>query len=53
MKDKRLKALAEPQGQGWMIAKTQGVHLGTVRDALVVLSHNKQTRDEHGNTYDQ
>jgi hypothetical protein len=32
-----------------MITKTQGVHLVGVMDTPVVLSHNEQTRDEHGN----
>jgi hypothetical protein len=49
MKDKRLKSLAKPQGQGLMITKTQGAHLVRVRDTLVVLSHNERARDEHGN----
>jgi hypothetical protein len=33
-----------------MITKTQGVHLISVRDTPVILSHNEQARDEHGNT---
>jgi hypothetical protein len=49
MKDKRLKALANPQGQGSMITKTQGAHLVRVRDTPVILSHNERARDEHGN----
>jgi hypothetical protein len=53
MKDKRLKALAKPQGQGSMITKTQGVHLVGVRDTPVVLNHNERARDEHDNTYVQ
>jgi hypothetical protein len=39
----------KPQGQGYMITKTQGVHLVRVGDTPVILSHNKQTRDELGN----
>jgi hypothetical protein len=50
MKDKHSKSLAEPQGQGSMITKTQGAHLVRVRDTTVILSHKEQTRDEHGNT---
>jgi hypothetical protein len=49
MKDKHLKALAKPEGQGSMITKTQGAHLVIVRDTPVILSHNKRARDEHGN----
>jgi hypothetical protein len=33
-----------------MITKTQGVHLVRVRDTPVVLSHEGQSRDDHGNT---
>jgi hypothetical protein len=36
MKDKCLKSLAKPQGQGLMIIKTQGAHLVRVRDTPVV-----------------
>jgi hypothetical protein len=50
MKDKHSKSLAKPQGQGSMITKTRGVHLVEVRGTPVVLSHNEQVRDEHGNT---
>jgi hypothetical protein len=39
IKDKRLKSLAKPQGQGSTITKTQGVHLIRVRDTPVILSH--------------
>jgi hypothetical protein len=49
MKDKHLKALAKPEGQGSMITKTQGAHLVIVRDTPVILSHNERARDEHGN----
>jgi hypothetical protein len=50
MKDKSLKALAKPQGQGSMITKTRGVHLVGVRDTPIVLSYNEWARDQHGNT---
>jgi hypothetical protein len=50
IKDKRLKSLVKPQGQGSMITKTRGVHLVGVRGTPVILSHNEQVRDEHGNT---
>jgi hypothetical protein len=49
MKDKHLKALVKPQGQGSMITKTQGAHLVRVRDTAIVLSHNERAMDEHGN----
>jgi hypothetical protein len=38
----------KPQGQGSMITKTREVLLVGVMDTPVVLSHNEQTRDEHG-----
>jgi hypothetical protein len=50
MKDKHSNALVKPQGQGSMITKARGVHLVGVRDIPVILSHNEQARDEHGNT---
>jgi hypothetical protein len=40
----------KPPDQGSMIIKTRGVHLVGVGGTLVVLSHNKQARVEHGNT---
>jgi hypothetical protein len=49
MKDKRSKSLVKPQGQESTITKAQVVHLVGGRDTPVVLSHNKQNRDEHGN----
>jgi hypothetical protein len=39
----------KPQGQGAMITKAQGVCLVGVRDTPVILSHNEQIRDTHGN----
>jgi hypothetical protein len=42
--------LAKPQGQGSKITKTSRVRLVRVIDTPVVLSHNRRTRDEHGNT---
>jgi hypothetical protein len=33
-----------------MITKTSGLRLVRVIDTPIALSHNRQTRDEHGNT---
>jgi hypothetical protein len=43
------KSLVEPQGQGSMVTKTQGVCLIRVRDTSIILSRNEWTSDEHGN----
>jgi hypothetical protein len=47
MKDKHLKSLVKPQGQGSMITKAQGVHLVTVRDTPVE-GPEKATRGGRG-----
>jgi hypothetical protein len=50
MKDGVTESLVKPQGHGSMVTKTQGVCLVKVRDTPIVLSHNRQTRNERGNT---
>jgi hypothetical protein len=47
------EATRETKMQESMITKTSRVRLVRVIDTPVVLSHNRRTRDEHGNTYVQ